>query len=574
MKNFFFLFFAFSITASASPQFVDDVKFLKNLETAGFSFSKILNSPTRPTNSDLYQSNQQYRSMVDSISFDLNQLKKEDATLSVTMSTGHRLFNQKWLSSKHSHYELTGVVHRLDRSDFSPKSCGETRLLYRLAYRTKLNIYSRLPMTVNVVFLNPISKNCVGAKKRWRKFARDKKPFDLKKFKLKSIEINLQAVRWPSTIRPSMGGYAEYLLRVFKPKANKLRLSKLENTPDLTKIKNNPTLRLKLKTWILNNLKKIDLGYAKIPSKFLASKTASVALHGVHRLKNAPFTQIFDEKDFKRVDFSKYDLIKSPGGLIRRLNDQSCVGCHQGRTVAGFHFLGKDRANTDTVNAIHVSASEHFFSDQKRREAVFNMDNSTPSRRPFSVRSFDDRGRFGSHCSLSNDASFQDWKCAPGFECRSIAKDKKVSNTGICQPSRTTAGSSCQHGKMIHNVNPHKDRLKPNGSRGDCGARYLCEDTSVGFPGGMCATSCQNLKRSETCGSIAVLFGFNQCLVKRKDSFAKCLTDNVRPAGLRKCSGVSPCRDDYICARTPQGTGACIPPYFLFQLRVDGHPKP
>lgn len=30
-------------------------------------------------------------------------------------------------------------------------------------------------------------------------------------------------------------------------------------------------------------------------------------------------------------------------------------------------------------------------------------------------------------------------------------------------------------------------------------------------------------------------------------------------------------RDDYICARTPDGNGACIPPYFLFQLRVDGH---
>ncbi|WP_437943724.1 hypothetical protein WMF27_00680 [Sorangium sp. So ce281] len=28
------------------------------------------------------------------------------------------------------------------------------------------------------------------------------------------------------------------------------------------------------------------------------------------------------------------------------------------------------------------------------------------------------------------------------------------------------------------------------------------------------------------------------------------------------------------CARTSSGEGACIPPYFLFQLRVDGHAVP
>ena len=32
--------------------------------------------------------------------------------------------------------------------------------------------------------------------------------------------------------------------------------------------------------------------------------------------------------------------------------------------------------------------------------------------------------------------------------------------------------------------------------------------------------------------------------------------------------------DDFICAQAegqPEGRGACIPPYFLFQMRVDGH---
>jgi len=103
----------------------------------------------------------------------------------------------------------------------------------------------------------------------------------------------------------------------------------------------------------------------------------------------------------------------------------------------------------------------------------------------------------------------------------------------------------------------------------------------VGFPGGMCARSdCGRLQAGEACGSIAILQGFNACLAARRP-FAQCLQNNVRPAVLKGCDANEPCRDDYICARTAvrhsageRPDGACIPPYFLFQLRVDGHPAP
>jgi hypothetical protein len=89
----------------------------------------------------------------------------------------------------------------------------------------------------------------------------------------------------------------------------------------------------------------------------------------------------------------------------------------------------------------------------------------------------------------------------------------------------------------------------------------------------MCSRGCVDLQRGETCGSIAILQGFNACLAARKP-FTECLRNNVRPAALKSCSETEPCRDDFICARTAEGHGACIPPYFLFQLRVDGHPAP
>ena len=108
---------------------------------------------------------------------------------------------------------------------------------------------------------------------------------------------------------------------------------------------------------------------SRLPDEFLARKSTSVALHGTHRLANMPFTQIFSEAELADLPYARRARCRSPHGLLRRLNDLSCTGCHQGRTVAGFHFLGVDRAETDAVNAIAVGASPHFLLDQPRRLA-------------------------------------------------------------------------------------------------------------------------------------------------------------------------------------------------------------
>jgi hypothetical protein len=42
---------------------------------------------------------------------------------------------------------------------------------------------------------------------------------------------------------------------------------------------------------------------------------------------------------------------------------------------------------------------------------------------------------------------------------------------------------------------------------------------------------------------------------------------------IRRCDAAHGCRDDYACARVPglpPDEGACVPPYFVFQTRVDG----
>lgn len=142
-----------------------------------------------------------------------------------------------------------------------------------------------------------------------------------------------------------------------------------------------------------------------------------------------------------------------------------------------------------------------------------------------------------------------------------------------------------------------------------------------GFSGGMLRfTECLALPSEATCGLVASS-GFNDCLAEAaKDNGQKtlndCFVERTSYAGLRACDIGSPCRDDYICLRSigydldngaskyearkkripydladfgqqppdrawlgrnngaGDSRGICIPPYFVFQFRADGHPKP
>lgn len=45
--------------------------------------------------------------------------------------------------------------------------------------------------------------------------------------------------------------------------------------------------------------------------------------------------------------------------LVRRLDTMSCNGCHQSRSVAGFHILGNDRLDMSVVNSLVDGMSPH-----------------------------------------------------------------------------------------------------------------------------------------------------------------------------------------------------------------------
>ncbi len=505
----------------------------------------------------------------------------------------HRLFDAGWL--ERGRYELIGLAYRVDRMPVTPETCGDVRLIYRLAYRAKtsgVEVGSRLPMTVAVVLAGPPrdasqqqALGCQAAAAAWRVDARlagtalgealVTGPLAglLGREHVAQVLTNTQVVRWPSGARPDLAGHAEYALRSFRRAGDKLVPAPADHSPDVAKLKDRKQ-RDRLLTWLRDpaTLDAIDLGWAQLPPELAAARSISVSPRGFARRANRPFRQLVAPKDLAALTFENRKVIGSPEALLRRLDEHTCAGCHQAQTIAGFHMLGEDDSDVAPGNALATSISPPLVFERARREA--QIDSLAAGKEPDFLRPAFERagktGQRGTRCGLG-DPGFASWTCKAGLTCQATDAPLDDNAVGEClpPPERREIGDPCELGPLLPNADPRRDH-GPRAVPGPCG-EGACNGNRVGFPGGMCRPTCDRLPADGTCGVIAVLTPFNNCLA-RKRPFPECLAQHVVPAGLRKCDDQNPCRDDYVCARTPSGSGGCTPPYFLFQLRVDGHP--
>jgi hypothetical protein len=347
----------------------------------------------------------------------------------------------------------------------------------------------------------------------------------------------------------------------------------LENTPDVTRLRANPTLRAELARWIRegDHLANIDAATIVLPEKFAAMRAVSVTPRGLGRQANRPFSRIFAEAELRDLPLGAATHAGSPAALLRRLDDLTCSGCHEARSVAGFHLLGADREGTLPENSLAVPFSPHFERDQPRRRAVLQaMKEGKPPvfTRPLAERATSGDAGYGAHCGLG-DPGFRSWTCDAGFRCDRYDAPRNDATVGVCLPATPGGvGDPCEMAALLPHPDAHRDGVR-GAHESSCTGTAACNTNAVGFPGGMCTPSCDALPAGAACGKIAVLDTFNACLA-RNESFERCLKEHGAPAGLRQCGAGNPCRDDYVCAGPP-GHGACIPPYFIFQLRVDGH---
>jgi hypothetical protein len=553
-----------SFSLIAEDLFISEVKQLELIENSGFSFTEQIGSERSLQRLDqLYLKNSAYRVLADTLTADLKKMQEENRYKQVgpSMKYPYRLFHAGWLKSSKSFFELAGVIKREDKAFRHNNSCGDVRLIYRLTYKDEtINQYSRLPMTV--MFVRKVDGAC----------APNTAISDLlKKSTLHDIELNFQSLRWPSSMRPDMGGYAEYIMRVFEFKNGKLVVKVLDNTIDLTKLRQNPKLKEELLSLLKTPeiLKKVDNGSLILEEKFLTKSAVSVAVHGLNRLANRSFDQVFTEADFKNLDYKDLAHVKSPKAYLRKLNESTCLGCHQSRSIAGFHFLGEDRDSAIEFNTIKIPMSDHFIRDQERRKSY--LPGPKNPNMGFADRGAQTKGKKNERCYVGNDPSFKNWICQNGLKCEPVGAIPGKEYFGLCQEEKNAlAGDACYFGRVSQSRNAKQDKETEIVDKG-CKNEFGCLRPSDGYPGGYCfANYCDPKLRS--CAALAV-DGFNPCLAKGKP-FKECLEKFTGSIEAGSCDRENPCRDDFICAVGFGKKGVCAPPYSLFQLRVDGHPIP
>lgn len=436
------------------------------------------------------------------------------------------------------------------------------------------------------------------------------------------LELNMQVLRLSASSRRDFGGHAEYLLKIFKwdPATSTFQESKMENQIDRKIVLAD---RPAFAKWLLTdrNIYDLDRGRLVIDDKFLATSAVSVAPGGMARSQNNIAYGLLDDAD---VDKALQDYVargntlrsvKSVAGFNLRLNEMSCTGCHQTHGIAGFHYTGADPSSEPRRNAVFVPGSAVFFADLPRRRAIvegFAAGGHPDFTKGFAARpdtkyaealkGTDLYNGWGSICYRGEDLSFKDWSCGAGLRCAGVHESAIHPGFGTCVSEKGTAvGDPVEFGEIKMStwgsdqycrlspatakacaIDPARDKKPVIKLAGYGAARQRYdnpEQKTGGFPGGMLRkASCERLPDEASCGRLAKT-GFNDCIASGKDH-KFCTSEFTKTAGLRACDKAHPCREDYICtagyddlAEAKPDKGTCIPPYFIFQFRVDGHPR-
>ena len=583
---------------------------LTRLEKDGYSVARPFGATKRMANDELYRTSPFYKGLTDALTKDVSDLRAQDSGLTTRVVDGQRrVFDTGWLRSPHATYDLVAVLNRIDRKDFAEGTCGEVRFVYRLSYVKRdgnVTNFSRMPFFFNVLYTIP-GGDCAGEAKKWLvnsamnegdyvKFL-ETSALDLSKLTLKQVEVNAQVVRTPSELQTDMGGQAEYFLRIYRQTGNVTELLTLENTPDVAAISGNAALKQELVTWVSANVDAIDRGVAQVPAKFLARKTMSFTTSGSSRLANKPFSRILSPDDLDNVDLSRTKVVASKEGLLARLDDLTCSGCHQGRSVAGFHMLGFQRGTrTHPLNALRSFASPHYLADRERRSKYLYTlagGGSPDITRPFSFAPSEAAGaRLGMQCIPDAEKRHfrSPFSCVAGMTCKTFSTNAQIPvELGQCMPtSGGFAGLPCMKGETNDKSNPREDTISV-AAQSCPGGNYFCLQPEEGTPAGMCSGKCESVGALSQGGNEICAFGaigsrFDACAASQ--NVGSCIESSVRPAPRTACDDATPCREDYMCQRleplsgnaaittTPSGKGFCNPTYFIFQMRLDGHPTP
>jgi hypothetical protein len=567
-----------------------------------------------------------------------------------------RHFDLRWLNSKFAFMKLVAVVNRMDRVDFDPNSCGEVRLVYRLSYQTAKSS-SSLPFFLNLVRQYPKKENCKEFAAKW--IGDPIQNGALKDLAFKQLEVGFQSLRFTSGYMQDFGGQAMYIQRIFRRQGDRLTPIPLENTPNVLEIEAHPELLKKFIAFLKSgdHLRKLDQGTLLIDfdPTFLTTESVSWSTLGRARTANKPYSRLLRDKTdlLAGLDLNGLQYIKSREALIERLDNLTCMGCHQSGGTAGFHMLGN--ASTEFshgFNRQELPFSAFESTEVVRRTAYVNSlaRGEGPNRfRPHStfpeadwlgagIPKFKELG-LGQLCLSEGKHFAGSPSCAPiagrETECvQTVASQDHQVLFGECALTKASfAGAVCWKGTIQENANlpgdrgpipsfnlfAFQDKWKTSGGVGKAVPPYKCVLPQSGAPLGRSSRPCSvdeenftNTKLNpvppELCANQGGN-GFDMCAATG-DSGA-CLESRVVRSMLDTCYPGHFCREDYICQKFPEyqkiaaadygkkkngqpvnrsvpskingelihdlhraHIGFCVPTYFLFNMRLDGHPSP
>lgn len=624
-----------------------------------FSLNWVLEEEASPSDSqnlpqvrlDRLFRNGKYKAIVDTVTADIAALKKEHPKIADSViesykkdSDGNvaRHFDTRWLSSKYAAFPLIGVVNRIDRKDFAASGCGELRFIYRLAYEVPSregNDRSMFPVFLNAVY-EYTTDDCRKIAEDWIAPASDQTPaarldwllkgaLDKRRLRFKQLELNMQAIRFPSGQKTDFGGQAVYLLRIFEKSGSTYKVTALENMPNVSALLADRTGALKtaLVSQLTDeeNLRAIDQGTFVLKNtegKVLADIALSYSTSGRARLANKPFSVLAQDPDIRKkleaIDFArlkregKLKFVTSAEGLLERLNNMTCSGCHQASGTAGFHVLGGANKYNVSFSQVVLPFSPHYYAEQSRRKYYVaetaagneaNLNKFRPhSAFPPAAWSNGDRlpgfGKVGLRdvCISANPHLSVPVTCAGAHtECLETARNSRLAvEFGECvvkseQESKVFAGLACRQGKVEDalsalsgldagkpfNLKSYADRM--TGLRGAIdadssklyGGSVACGKPVGGVPLGRISKQCQEntsaglldflprLRKnsaieqypSEFC---AMRGGTHFDLCAKQCNPVKCLTETApRRSMLDLCGMGRFCREDYICQQLP-----------------------
>jgi hypothetical protein len=422
-----------------------------------------------------------------------HKAERPNDTIGVGPQFDFQLFDRDQLYSQANRFVLAGIVNRMDRAYVDPRSCGEIRLIYRLAEIDAPPVgdhggSARLPMTLNLVLKAKADRadgsgaapTCATIARRWlesgdwpltgaalaEKLTADGGPLaSIGPDSIDRLETNLQIAHVSQS--PAHEFRTDYLLKVFdyNRQAKAFEEATLENQIDRERLLADEKLGRDFKAWLLDpvHLGEFDRGTVLIPKEFLAKAAIAPTPIGFSASPLQPAFGLLQGEGDNPV-FSTDDVvtalqkatergiglqnIRSVAGFERRLNDITCAGCHQTRGIGGFHFPGVDWMAANPSNTTIVPASPHFFGDQVRRRdilAEIRDGKEVDFTRGFSERpqlrgsgelagtEYDDG--WGAHCYSQhaehavNDRSFVSWGCAKGLACQVMSETSRM---GMC----------------------------------------------------------------------------------------------------------------------------------------------